>query len=642
MNHVDFLLCVRFSKLPLEEQLEIKRLGPHRPEDFVLIQYGDMVTRTFKKDWFEKKKWLTASTTKSALFCFPCLLFGGLDSVWASIGFKDIKHLSERTAKHESSSSHLRCAMKLGLLGLTPVQPRINDADRLAIEEHNTLTEENRYVLDRLVTCVKLCGKCQVDLHGHDETLNAALFNCVFETMCEGDTRLKRHYNAQPFFHLALSTIQDDLLDCMYEVYREEVDKQLQQTQFVGVQVHEITHMSCNPQMAIVLRYVVDNTVTERFLELIEVTDKTAFGLSAAIQQVLEPLRLTEKLISQSYDGAAMLRDGEGSVQTLMSISSPARAAALMQVSYNNIQRPRWNFQSRTINAVWDSQDAILECLDCIRTQPGWDIATVSEAYGLSMHLKEPKFLQLLHFFAEVMPEVDVLQNILQNREIDDSVVRCAVENFIANVKEVRGRADVIAGDGEAKRRKTTDNTAEVMKEACDNMIAQVEDRFSNSDYLVAAQLVDCSLFPKFAASFPAAQLSCAIKLWPSPLRNKDKLQSELNILYQHNQLYAGKSALALFQTIRETGLQEILSETCILLNIFLATPMVSPEPDRNHSAMERINVFARKTLGKERLNALCMLSNENQFIQGKVDFNRKVMDKFAPANNHQVSFLFK
>ncbi|XP_077426474.1 zinc finger MYM-type protein 1-like isoform X3 [Vanacampus margaritifer] len=625
MNHVDFLLCVRFSKLPLEEQLEIKRLGPHRPEDFVLIQYGDMVTRTFKKDWFEKKKWLTASTTKSALFCFPCLLFGGLDSVWASIGFKDIKHLSERTAKHESSSSHLRCAMKLGLLGLTPVQPRINDADRLAIEEHNTLTEENR-------------------------------------------------------------TIQDDLLDCMYEVYREEVDKQLQQTQFVGVQVHEITHMSCNPQMAIVLRYVVDNTVTERFLELIEVTDKTAFGLSAAIQQVLEPLRLTEKLISQSYDGAAMLRDGEGSVQTLMSIrypnsvfvhcyahqlnvtlqqvcasrirelkvffadltsfatffSSPARAAALMQVSYNNIQRPRWNFQSRTINAVWDSQDAILECLDCIRTQPGWDIATVSEAYGLSMHLKEPKFLQLLHFFAEVMPEVDVLQNILQNREIDDSVVRCAVENFIANVKEVRGRADVIAGDGEAKRRKTTDNTAEVMKEACDNMIAQVEDRFSNSDYLVAAQLVDCSLFPKFAASFPAAQLSCAIKLWPSPLRNKDKLQSELNILYQHNQLYAGKSALALFQTIRETGLQEILSETCILLNIFLATPMVSPEPDRNHSAMERINVFARKTLGKERLNALCMLSNENQFIQGKVDFNRKVMDKFAPANNHQVSFLFK
>uniref|UniRef100_A0A3Q2Z865 TTF-type domain-containing protein n=1 Tax=Hippocampus comes TaxID=109280 RepID=A0A3Q2Z865_HIPCM len=641
MNHVDFLLCVHFSKLQLEEQLEIKRLGPHRPEDFVLLQHGDMVTRTFKKDWFEKKKWLTASTTKSALFCFPCLLFGGLDSVWASIGFKDIKHLSERTAKHESSSSHLRCAMKLGLLGLPPVQKRIGDADRLATEEHNRLTGENRYVLDRLITCVKLCGKCEVDLHGHDGTLNATLFSCIFETMCEGDTRLKRHYNAQPFFHLSLSTIQDELLDCMYEVYREEVDKQLQQTQFVGLQVHEITHVSCNSQMAIVLRYVVNNTLIERFLELIEVTDKTAFGLSDAIQQVLEPLHLAEKLIVQTYDGAAMLSDGEGSVQTLMSLkypnavfvhcyshqlnvtlqqacasrirelkvffadlsgfatffTPPTRAAALMKVSYNDIQRPRWNFQSRTINAVWDSQDAILECLDCIRTQPGWDSVTVSEAYGLSMHLRDPRFLQLLHFFAEVMPEVDVLQNILQNREIDGSVVRCAVENFIANVKEVRERAHVIAdhaGDGEPKRRKT--NTAEVMKEACDNMIAQVEDRFSNSDYLIAAQLVDCSLFPKFAASFPVAQLSCAIKLWPSALKNKEKLQSELNILYQHNQLYAGKSALSLLQTISETGLQDILSETCILLNIFLATPMASPEPDRNHSAMERINTFARNT----------------------------------------------
>ncbi|XP_077461063.1 uncharacterized protein LOC144077306 [Stigmatopora argus] len=526
MNHVDFLLCTQFNKLPLEEQLEIKRLGPHRPEDFVLLQYGDMVTRTFKKDWFEKRKWLTASTNKRALFCFPCLLFGGLDSVWASIGFKDIKHLSERSAKHESSSSHLRCAMKLGLLGLPPVQNPIEDSDRLAIEEHNRLTEENRYVLDRLITCVKLCGKCETGLDGHEDTLNASLFNCIFETMCEGDTRLQRHYHSQPFFKLALSTIQDELLDCMYEVYREEVGKQLQQTQFVGVQVHEMTHVSLNARMAIILRYVVDNIPTERFLELVEVTDQSALGISEALQQVLGPLRLTEKLVAQTYDGATMLSDGKISVQTLMSLRYPnavfvhcyshqlnatlqqacaarirelkvffsdlagfaaffmlpTRTSALVQVSYNNIQRPRWNFQSRTINAVWDSQDAILECLDSIRTQPGWDDVTISEAYGLSMHLKDPTFLQFLHFFAEVMPEVDVLQNILQNREIDCSVVRCAVENFIANVKEVKERADTIAdqaGEAKAKRRKT--NTAEVMQDACDNMIAQLHSQFPNS-----------------------------------------------------------------------------------------------------------------------------------------------------------------
>ncbi|XP_077575184.1 uncharacterized protein LOC144198169 [Stigmatopora nigra] len=577
--------------------------------------------------------------------------------------------------------------MNLGLLGLPPVQNPIKDSDRLAIEKHNRLTEENRYVLDRLITCVKLCGKCEMGLQGHDDTLNASLFNCIFETMCDGDTRLQRHYHSQPFFKLDLSTIQDEILDCMYEVYREEVGKQLQQTQFVGVQVHEMTHLSLNTRIVIILRYVVDNIPTERFLEFVEVTDQSALGLSEAIQQVLGPLRLTEKLVAQTYDGATMLSDGKISVQTLMSLrypnavsvhcyshqlnatlqqacaarirelkvffsdlagfaaffTSPTRTSALAQVSYNNIQRPRWNFQSRTINAVWDSQVAILECLDSIRTQPGWDDVTVSEAYGLSMHLKDPTFLQFLHFFAEVMPEVDVLQNILQNREIDCSVVRCAVENFIDNVKEVKERADTIAdqaGEAKAKRRKS--NTAQVMQDACDNMIAQVKDRFSDSDYLIASQLVDCSLFPKFAAAFPVSQLDCAIKLWPSALKNKEKLQSELSVLYQHNQLYAGKSALSLLQTITETGLQEILSETCTLLNIFLATPMPSSEAHRNPSVMDRIHTLAKNTFGKDRLNALCMLSNENHFIQGLVDFNRKVMDKFALANNHHVTFLFK
>ena len=94
-------------------------------------------------------------------------------------------------------------------------------------------------------------------------------------------------------------------------------------------------------------------------------------------------------------------------------------------------------------------------------------------------------------------------------------------------------------------------------------MVAQVEDRFSKSDHLIAAQLLDCSLFPKFVQSFPLAQLSCAIKLWPTALNNKEKLQTELAALYRHTELHTGKSALTLFQTIHENNLQEALSETC-------------------------------------------------------------------------------
>ena len=116
MNNVDYLLRVPFSTLPEHEKLEIKRLGPHRPEDFILLQPGERATRTFKTEWYDRKTWLTASTSKRALFCFPCLLFGNGTNA-DSDGFKDLKHLAERTVKHESCKTHINCALKLGLLG---------------------------------------------------------------------------------------------------------------------------------------------------------------------------------------------------------------------------------------------------------------------------------------------------------------------------------------------------------------------------------------------------------------------------------------------------------------------------------------------------------------------------------------------
>ena len=696
MNNVDYLLKVRFVTLSLEEKLEIKRLGPHRPEDVVLLQPGEKATRTFKTEWFERKTWLTASTTRRALFCFPCLLFGSAsntDSVWTTDGFIDLKHLAERTVKHESSKSHINCAMKLGLLGRGNIV-----AHQRNLLEHNKHTEENRYVLGRLVSCLKLCGKCELGLRAHDESadpVNPGIFKCIFETMCEGDTRLKRHYDSEPTFRATSSGFQNELLDCMYEVYRREVAKQLRNTQFVAVQAEETTDASCKSQMVIVLRYMVDNSVTERFLEFIEVKDKTAIGLSTAIKHALEPLGLRDKLVAQTYDGAAVMSGSVGGVQILMKESypnaifvhcyahrlnvtlqqvcasrirelevffadlagfatffstSPRRTAALAEASDKRVPRPPgtpWHFKSRTVNVVWESREDILECLDNIRTQPGWDKVSISEAYGLSMHLRDRTFLQLLEFFARVMPEVDVLYGTLQNREIDASGVNRAVENFKVHVKEIRERADEIGDQaseepGTAKRRKT--NTPAVMKEACDTMIAQVEDRFSQSDHLIAAQLVDCSLFPKFVKSFPEAQLACAVKLWPTALTNKGKLQTELALLYGHTELHTGTSALELFQAIRENNLQEALSETCTLLSIIITTPMTSAESERNCSTLKRMKTLTctRNTMGQKRLNALSMLSIENQFLHGLVDFNRKVVERFAQAKNRRANFLFK
>jgi hypothetical protein len=75
--------------------------------------------RQFSPDWFTKtlpngecvnRKWLLYSETKTAVFCFPCTLFGRQKSrsclADPKVGFNYWRHLSPRIPDHENSPEH--------------------------------------------------------------------------------------------------------------------------------------------------------------------------------------------------------------------------------------------------------------------------------------------------------------------------------------------------------------------------------------------------------------------------------------------------------------------------------------------------------------------------------------------------------
>ncbi len=109
-----------------------------------------------------------------------------------------------------------------------------------------------------------------------------------------------------------------------------------------------------------------------------------------------------------------------------------------------------------------------------------------------------------------------------------------------------------------------------VMKEACNAVISQVEQRFSQSDHLIAAKLVDSSLFLQFVLSFPTSELDCAVKLWP-------------------------------VEKTRENNLEEAFAETVTLLKMIITTPMTMSESERNFSTLKRIKNFSHNTMGQQR-----------------------------------------
>ena len=122
MNTVDSILKTTFSRLPIEEKLEIKRLGPYQPDNFILEQQCKSRKRSFRSDWYKEFEWLTVSEEKKKLFCFYCLLFGGstVDTAWSRIGFNDIQHFTNRARSHERKEGHLNNAVRFKTFGHQP------------------------------------------------------------------------------------------------------------------------------------------------------------------------------------------------------------------------------------------------------------------------------------------------------------------------------------------------------------------------------------------------------------------------------------------------------------------------------------------------------------------------------------------
>jgi hypothetical protein len=93
MNSVDYILEKKYSFNNIDEKIKIKTLGRPMP-DLKLIQVIKkktcQFTRSFTIDTYTiYNNWLCGCDKRNAVFCFPCLLFGG-EMVWTKTGMTEI------------------------------------------------------------------------------------------------------------------------------------------------------------------------------------------------------------------------------------------------------------------------------------------------------------------------------------------------------------------------------------------------------------------------------------------------------------------------------------------------------------------------------------------------------------------------
>ena len=235
------------------------------------------------------------------------------------------------------------------------------------------------------------------------------------------------------------------------------------------------------------------------------------------------------------------------------------------------------------------------------------------------------------------MAHFDMLHSSLQKRNITCNEIHQKLKDFIKSVQDLRELTDTIEihleNNATAKRKERP--PAHTCKEACDIVINEAEDRFSKSDHSVVFQLVNPSLFPAHSKIFPESTLDLVAANYPTI--SPEKLKTELSVIYGRTDFHVAKTTSQLLEFLYENELADTFSETFMLLQICLTTPVSSAESERSFSTLKRIKTFPGNTMTNDRLNALVVLSVQKDLIGGSASSTQKLL-----INLLGMDFIYK
>ncbi|KAL4088759.1 hypothetical protein QTP88_023843 [Uroleucon formosanum] len=561
---------------------------------------------------------------------------------WSKIGIDDLSHLSAKIKSHEKTQTHINAQLSLKLLGKQDIRQELSSAFRLNIQKYNEQVKENRYILSKIIDCIRFCGAFELALHGHGETadsVNPGVFKGLINFTAELDYALKTHLEKATVFKGISKEIQNDILDCTLTICQIQIKTEINQADFLSIIADETTDVSNYFQMSIVFRYLLtDGSPVERFWGFFNPTGHDAKCLSECIKSILQDV-LTDKnkLITQSYDGANVMSGHISGVQTFIKSKYP-------NAHYVHCYAHQLNLIMKAASCkIYENRELLIECMDKIETTSN-QTTTINQAGALRRMLLESTFIYWLNVFHRIMPHLDILYNQLQKRSTSPVEINNAIHNFEINIQKERDNLDNIQvdeGESVKRRRENIYLTRNIIaKEVCDTIIVSVNELYKYKGHLIAANLFLLNNFENYEKNFPQLYLEQTVEAYP--FIDKLELKSELQVIYKRNDFKKISTAVHLLKFIIENQLLDTFSETSKLLKIVITIPMTSAEAERSFSTLKRIKTFLRSTMSEDRLSALSMLSIEKLMIKNIPDFNENVIDMFAKKKERRIKLIYK
>jgi hypothetical protein len=87
-----------------------------------------------------------------------------------------------------------------------------------------------------------------------------------------------------------------------------KIHKEISESPFFSWQFGETTDTTCHSQLSVIFRYVLNSQVVERFFGFYDISSgRTSEDLFKSLTENFAKFNLKEKLVAQSYDGAAVM-----------------------------------------------------------------------------------------------------------------------------------------------------------------------------------------------------------------------------------------------------------------------------------------------------------------------------------------------
>lgn len=697
---VDWLVDHPFASLSDEIKMLIISKPKPRPEVLVLNSAPAALRRGFNVAWYDRVEWLTGSVKRQKLFCWPCLLFGQCSyCVWSKIGFDNLKNMPRCLERHTKKKEHIYSFCKFKLFGKVNTSIQLNTTEQEVITLHNNQVRENRECLKRLIDLVIFFAQHDNNVTG----MSNENFKELLSLFRKYDSKFNSFIAGNDVFSNTIEAVRNDLLESIYNVLNGKIEDEIHEADFFSWQIDETAN---NSQISIILRYIKNGQIVERFLGFHDVSPgQTADRMFSFLLNLFEKYCFENKLVAQCYDGAVVLPSELDELQNKISSVAPqalfthcqthdfnlilcktciyikeiklflSRLSGFSSFFSNSFQITDalnsvcgsklamqliicWNYISHAISVLHTNSELLINFFTVIIQSEDFrnDLDLVRAAAELKGYLQDSYFCFLLSTFKLVFDETETLNSVLQNNISDTIFCDNQLNLLISKLEGFRDQEkyvkDIINDSFNYYHKNTTKKFKlcidEDVRQNCQQLFVEIVNTVIGQFKIRFSNLCKFRFLGlldihSHSAGFPEGLLQQIPTLYS--FFDVTALRSELMVVYANPLMFKqseSESSDGMLSFMYKNGLDTCTPQLYKLLCLALTIPFGVVPLEQRPSTPERVQAYCRE---HTRLSKFAVLTIEKDLISSLVQTDRfydDVTERFAQMKNRNIPLLYK